>query len=123
MAAMVLQEDGLEYLMPIPLSVDLKELPAKEWQDFLSWLETESQYENVVLDIGEGVQGIFEILEKSDCIYMPTLQDEDSMQKMACYERNLYLLNATEVERKTKKVFLPESGVWDISSILMGGLQ
>lgn len=121
LASMVLQEEQMDYLMPIPLSVDLKEVPIEEWQALLLWLEKESQYEHLILDIGEGVQGIFDILEACDCIYMPTLQDEDSMQKMACYERNLFLLNRTDLERKTKKVVLPENGLLEISKVLAGG--
>ncbi len=120
LAAMVLQEESLEYLLPIPLSVDLKEVSVEDWLMLLDWLEKDSQYEHILLDIGEGVQGVFDILEKCDRIYMPILQDEVSQQKVACYEKNLSLLSLGSLEKKTSKMVLPDNVSEAISAFLTG---
>lgn len=120
LTAMVQQEERLDYLMPIPLGVDLKEVAWEEWEMLLQWLEKDSQYETIVLDIGEGAQGIFGMLEKCDKIYMPIVHDEASERKLACYEKNLFLMNLTDLEKKTSKIVVPESVFPDISAILMG---
>lgn len=119
LTAMVQQEERLDFLMPIPLAADLKEVTPEDWKDFLVRLEEDSQYDNLILDIGEGVQGIFEILDRCDKIYMPVVRDECSERKLASYEKNLFLMNFGHLERKTIKIVIPENVSLDISTILM----
>lgn len=122
LTAMVQQTERLDFLMPIPLGEDLKEVSPEEWMTFLQWLGKESPYERLVLDLGEGVQGLFQILERSNRIYMPVTEGEDSARKLSCYERNLMLMNMSGLEKKTVRVMQKENSSLDISSILSGGV-
>ena len=105
--AMVQQDRNLFYLPPIPLASDLKEVTAKEWMELLEKL-SESRYETVILDLGESVQGLQEILGFCDRIYMPVLTDEISEKKRLRYEENIRRQNWFHLEEKTRKIVMDE---------------
>lgn len=105
--AMVRQERSLFYLPPIPFSSDLREVTAKEWLELFEKL-SQSCYEIVILDLGESVQGLQEILGICDRIYMPVLGDEISEKKLKRYEENIRRQNLFHLEEKTRKIFMDE---------------
>ena len=53
---------GLDYLLPVPISMDLKEITKEEWLGLLEEIVRSSNYELVILDMSESVQGLFQIL-------------------------------------------------------------
>lgn len=106
---MVVKKDQLDYLLPIPISLDLREVTVNEWVSLLEELKQNSIYERVVLDIGECVQGVYQLLEQSDYIYMPILEDEISMQKFRRYENNLECLSLQHIALKTDIFIMPEN--------------
>lgn len=101
--------DELDYVLPISISTDLKEVSSKEWQSLLEQIMQNSVYELVVLDVGESVQGLFEILEMCDRIYMPVLDDDISRRKLQQYERNLEQLKLEKISRITYRFTMPEN--------------
>ena len=120
LAAMTLQEERLDFLLPIPFSTDLKEVTKDDWLLLLEWLKKESPYENILLDIGEGVQGIFDVLNQCDRIYMPVVSGEESERKLDCYERNLQEMNMEILGKKTSRILIPNQDNLYISAILKG---
>ena len=106
--AAVRKNGELDYLMPIPIVQDLKEVSEKEWEILLKELVENSMYEMVILDVGESVQGLFRILEKCNRIYMPILEDEISQNKLKQYDENLKQLNLEKIERTTTRFVIPE---------------
>jgi hypothetical protein len=61
----------------------------------------------VVLDLGESVQGLFQILEGCERIYMPMLEDDVSQQKVQQYEENIRRLSLEELFYKTVRFVMP----------------
>ncbi len=108
LASAVRSMQELHYVPPIPFSPDLKEVTFKEWEMFLSQIMDESVYERVILDIGEGVQGLFRLLEMCDRVYMPILEDEVSVQKLKRYERTRKELQLENLARNTYQFVLPD---------------
>ena len=107
-ASMVRVHDGLEYLIPIPLITDLKEITVNEWKNLLEKILEESVYENLVLDIDDSVDGLFEILELCDWIYTPVLDEESANQKVSRYETNLQLLGLSSILEKSIRFLVQE---------------
>ena len=101
--------EALDYIQPIPISADLKEVSEKEWICFLEEILEGSNYELVILDVGESVQGLFQILEQCDRIYMPVAEDEISKRKLQHFEKNLEKLNLEKIPRITKRFVMPEN--------------
>ena len=109
LASAVRNMEQLHYVPPIPFSLDLKEISFKEWEIFLEQIMQQSAYERVILDIGEGVQGLFRLLEMCDRVYMPILEDEVSKQKLKRYERTRRELQLDNLARNTYQFVLPDN--------------
>ena len=98
----VIREIGeLDYIPPIPMSVDLKEISLEEWKQFFAAILQETTYETVILDLGESVQGLLEILQMCHKIYMPTLEDAISKRKIRQFEEEVTKMNKEMIKRKT----------------------
>ena len=106
--AAVRKNEELDYLIPIPMLQDIKEVSAKEWEMLLKELVENSKYEMVILDMSESLQGFYHILERCNRIYMPILEDQISQNKLKQYDENLKHLNLEKIERKTSRFVLPE---------------
>lgn len=101
--------DELDVVSPIPIVQDLKEITWSEWEMLLTEVLENSTYELVILDVGESVQGLFQILEMCDHVYMPVLEDEISQRKLQQYERNLEQLKLDKLRRNTYQFVMPEN--------------
>ena len=106
--AAVRKEDELDYVLPIPVNLDFKEITSNEWQLLLEHIIKDSTYECVILDIGESMQGIFSILEKCNRVYMPILKDAISQVKVRRYEQMLDRLQMEKIKRSTHQFVMPE---------------
>ena len=106
--AAVQKKDDLDYLAPIPILQDMKDVTEKEWEMLMKELVGNSAYELIILDMGESVQGIYRILEKCDRIYMPVSEDEVSLGKLKQYDENIKQLKLDKIERTTCRFVMPE---------------
>ena len=61
-------------------------------------------YETVILDMGEGVNGLYEILRICDRIYTPVRDDGMSYAKMEQYEALLKIMEYDDILEKTRKL-------------------
>jgi hypothetical protein len=108
LASMVKSRDGLEYLLPIPMISDLKEVTVNEWKNLLERILEESIYENLVIDLDDSVDGLLEILKLCDWVYMPMLEEEVSHQKVCRFEEVLTCLGLEDILKKTTRFIAPE---------------
>ena len=108
LSLMVAQLDALDYVSPIPMCTDLQEIKKEEWESFLIQVLQNSVYENVILDLGNSVQGLFGILQMCDKIYMPVLEDEVSKRKVQQYLRNIEKLGLEQLKTNTYQFVMPE---------------
>ena len=106
--AAVRKTEELDCLPPIPIALDLKEVTLEEWQSLLQEIRQNSIYDLVILDVGESVQGLFQILEMCDRVYMPILEDEISERKLAQYNYNLEQLKLERLAHITYRFVMPE---------------
>lgn len=99
----------LEFLIPVPMSQDLRDITFPEWKMFLEQIMGNSAYEIIILDVGEGIQGLYFLLECCDQIYMPILKDEASLQKLLQYDRTIENLKMDKLPRATYRFVMPEN--------------
>ena len=66
-----------------------------------------SSYEVIVLDIGNGIEELFQLLDQCKRIYMPVLTDVISTCKISQFENLLRIWDYPQVLSKTVKVRLP----------------
>ena len=97
----------LDYVPPIYLATDLKEVKEEEWIAFLKKVVAFGYYETILLDMSESVQGLFPILNLCDSVHMPVREDESSLQKVSRYEACVKRLKLEKIQGNTKQFVLP----------------
>ncbi len=102
-STMIAHMGDLEYIPPFLLGADLKEISLEEWQSFLTSVLNETVYETVILDLGESIQGLLEILQFCDKVYTPVLEDGISKQKVQQFEEMLRQMGLSGLEQKIQQ--------------------
>lgn len=99
--------NNLDYVPPAFSPFDLRSIQYREWLALIEELCSYSSYEVLLLDLGEQVDNLPEILNRCGRIYMPVREDSMAMTKIAQYEKVMLTREYEEVLEKTKKIKLP----------------
>lgn len=99
----------LDYILPMPMYTDFREVSLEEWEELFQQILENTSYETVILDLGESIQGVFQILQICDQIYMPVLEDDISNRKIQKYEATLERLGLEKILAITCKFVAPEN--------------
>lgn len=105
--SLVKQVGGLDYIPPALMGEDLKEIGPKEWRGLIQELKDYSSYDTLILDVGNCVRGILELLEECTRIYMPVREDVVSIAKLYQFEKALEQRNLGFLMERTRKLKLP----------------
>ena len=108
MQAMIQRKGGLDYIPPMKAGQNLLSVTSVEWMSLLQKIGELGEYEYVVLDLSESVQGLFDILRMCVKIYTLTKEDRIASGKLLQYEQLLALYEYGDVMEKTKKCNLPK---------------
>lgn len=88
--AMIVKHLGnLDYIPPVSFPEDLKTVTGKEWIRILEEILSRSIYDVLILDLGDCIQGLFDILNKCDVVYMPMADDQIAVSKLYQFEEIL----------------------------------
>ena len=92
---------GLDYILPVPVSEDIKDIHVEEWERLLHQIINQSIYDTIIMDIDEGIRDVYDLLELCDEIHL--MQDDTSyaLAKMKQFERELTLLGHEDILSKT----------------------
>lgn len=108
LGSMIETVNGLDILPPMLCQMDLISIEAKEWLRFFYEIEKYCDYEYLILDLSDSVQGLFEILRQCTIIYTMTENDGFAMAKIDQYEQMLKQCRYEDVLQKTNKCELPK---------------
>lgn len=103
---MVENINGMDVCPPAFCGVNISQMKEEEWIKLLEVLE-ESRYEYVILDLSDGIQGIYEILRRCSRIYSIIREDGFALAKISQYEEVLAQLDYSDVLKKTRRCNLP----------------
>lgn len=106
--SMVKQIGRLDYVPPMKYGQNLLGITVKEWMTFLQRLQELGEYEYVIMDLSECMQGLFDVLRVCSRIYTITLEDRAASGKMTQYEKILEQYSYEDVLKKTYKFPLPK---------------
>lgn len=101
--------EELDAISPISIVLDLKEVTWNEWEVLVEQILENSLYDIVILDVGESIQGLFQLLEKCDRVYMPVLDDDISARKVQQYQKNVEQLKLEKLKRITYQFIMPQN--------------
>ena len=98
----------LDYVPPMKSGQNLLSITVKEWLMFFKKLQELGEYEYVVMDLSECMQGLFEILRICSRVYTITADDHAASGKMTQYENMLEQYEYEDVLQKTSRCKLPK---------------
>lgn len=100
-ASMVKRMGELDYIPPMKVWTDLRAVHTEEWKTLFERLISQSVYSVIILDIGNGMEDVFQLLRLCDQILMPCAEDVYAMAKIAQYQHMLKVLRYQELESRT----------------------
>lgn len=107
MQTIVRKKGNLDYVPPMKAGQNLLQIPAQEWMALLRKVEELEEYEYVILDLSESIQGLFEILKLCCRIYTLVKEDRVAQSKLIQYEQMMALAGCGDVLRRTCKCSVP----------------
>lgn len=107
MRTMIKRIGSLDYVPPMKSGQNLLTVTAAEWLGLFQKLEELGEYEYVVLDLSESMQGLFQILRLCKKVFTVTRQDRIARSKLLQYEQLLSLYEYGDVLEKTRRVEPP----------------
>ncbi|MDO4308365.1 MAG: hypothetical protein Q4C77_16210 [Eubacteriales bacterium] len=107
MNSMIQTINNLDYIPPVQAPADILGTSWKDWERLLNELVMHSSYEVIVIDMGNGIDELFQLLDRCKRIYMPVLNDVMSVCKIAQFENLLRIWDYPQVLARTVKLRLP----------------
>ena len=96
----------LDYVPPMKSGQNLLAVTVSEWLGFFQKIEELGEYEYVVLDLSESMQGLFQILRLCRKVFTVIREDRIAQSKLLQYEQLLSLCEYEDVLDKTKRLSL-----------------
>lgn len=100
-ASMVKRMRNLDYIPPMQVWTDLRSVEPKEWISFFEKLSEESIYDVIILDMGNNVENVFDMLSICDVVLLPYTGDVYGEAKLKQYQYMVHVLGYQELERRT----------------------
>lgn len=94
---------GLDYLLPARVSEDVRSVTDKVWVGLIRQIAEQSIYDIVILDIDEGLKGVYELLRICTEIHVLTAKDTIARAKILQMEEELHLMGYDDVKKKMVK--------------------
>lgn len=108
-AAMVRQKGNLDYIPPVKVWTDLRFMTSDDWRQFFDKIQKQSIYDTFLLDIGDAVSDVFEMLSICDRIIVPCSEGNYADVKLAQFRYMLTALNCQVLEDKITYVDFSQS--------------
>lgn len=105
---MIQKKGSLDYIPPMRSGQNLLTVTAGEWMQMMQKITELGEYEYVILDLSENMQGIFDILRSCKKVYTLTMDDPVARRKLLQYEQILELYEYEDVLEKTCKCMPPK---------------
>ena len=97
---------NLDYVPPMKSGQNLLTVTEAEWLKLFHKIVELGEYEYVILDLSESMQGLFQILRLCKRVYTVTREDRIAKSKLLQYEQLLALCDCNDVLDKTKQLSL-----------------
>lgn len=99
--------NGLDFIPPAFSYIDISQVLPGDWEHFFDELGKQGEYDYILLDLTDYVQGLYQILRSCSHVYTITRNDGMALAKIAHYEDVLKELSYEDVLEKTKKCSFP----------------
>lgn len=105
--AVIQNINGLDYIPPMQSHTGVREVTGIQWLELCRSIAAVGQYEYVILDLDDGMDGLFDLLCGCHRIYTITKEDSFAVAKLNHYEQILRFNELDEIADKTVKCRFP----------------
>ncbi len=107
LGSMVEKAGSLDILPPFGSYLDFVSVSKEEWIQLLKEIERGSDYEYVLLDLSDAIQGLFDVLRLCNLIYTLDREDGVAMAKIEQYKEILRKSSYEDIWKKTRQCSIP----------------
>lgn len=107
LSGMIQSVQNLDFVPPALAPMDIQCTDVMEWLRLIDSIVSESAYEVLILDLGDCVQELYQILDVCTKVYVPVRGDSVSMAKLAQFENLLRMWDYESVLEKLQKIKPP----------------
>ena len=101
------QLGDVDYIAPMPVIQDLREVEEEVWLKLLREVFSNCIYKSVILDLGDGIKGLYPILRTCQTVYTLFAEDPVSLAKLGQYTENLRRMGFEDVLEHTVQKKIP----------------
>lgn len=98
----------MDYIPPAFSPGDLRDVRYEEWMEFLTQIGVWGDYHIIILDLGNQIEDVFQLMRRCERVYVPVLEDGISRAKLLQFEKNLSALECGDVMEKITRLHLPQ---------------
>lgn len=99
--AVIKKYNGMDYIPPVEYAQDIRKIDSGTWKKFIDLVGEVKEYDIIILDISNMIEDVFGMLEFSDIIVMPVLEEENCNYKIGkvkdYIEHSDYAINIEEI--------------------------
>lgn len=99
--------NGLDYVPPMQYRAEPREITGLQWLELCRNIAGMGQYEYIILDLDDSMEGLFDLLQNCSKIYTITKDDNFAVAKINQYEQILKFHELEEIADKTVKCKFP----------------
>ena len=99
--------NGLDYIPPMQSQMELWETDGRQWLELCRKIAEIGQYEYIILDLDDGMIGLFDLFRECYKIYTITRDDSFAVAKLNQYEQILKFNELEEIADRTVKCRFP----------------
>lgn len=100
-SAMAGRVGDMDYVAPMTVMQDLRAVEGNEWLRLVETIFSQTIYQSVILDLGDSVQGLYQILRECQSVYTLYGDDFISQAKLKQYSENLRMTGFEDVLEHT----------------------
>lgn len=105
--AIIQNINGLDYIPPMQSQLQLQETDGGQWLELCRRVAQIGQYDYIILDLDDGMSGLFDLLRECFRIYTITRDDSFAVAKLNQYEQILQFHELEDIADKTVKCRFP----------------
>lgn len=99
--------NGLDYIPPVQTHAGARESNGSQWLELCGHIAEIGQYDYIILDLDDSMEGLFDLLRHCSKIYTITREDSFAVAKISQYEQILRFNELEEIADKTVKCSFP----------------
>lgn len=105
--------DNVDFIPPLVYSEDLRNIDTEQWIELIEHILAVTDYEKIIIEIGQVMKNPIFMLEGCDCVYIPISENRIESLKIAEWEEYLLGTGHEELFNKINKVYIPEEISWN----------